>query len=73
MPIPHPYAANLEIILAAKIAAGEWGPGEYLPKNRELAAEYGISEPTVRVAIDRLKAKGILVGHQGKGVHVADK
>lgn len=71
MSIPPPYAENLEILIAEKIAAGEWKPGEYLPVNRQLAAQYGISEGSVRVAIDRLKAKGVLVGHQGKGVYVA--
>lgn len=72
MSIRPPYAENLEALIAAKIAAGEWKPGEYLPNNRQLAAQYVISEATVRVAIDRLKAKGVVVGHQGKGVYVSD-
>lgn len=73
MPIQPPYAENLEALIIEKITAGEWMPGEYLPNNRQLATQYGISEGSVRVAIDRLKAKGVLIGHQGKGVYVSDK
>ncbi|OZV75595.1 hypothetical protein CA850_28605 [Micromonospora echinospora] len=56
-----------------KIASGEYGPGAKLPSLRELIAHYGVSAEPVRSALLILQAEGLVEGHQGKGVFVADR
>jgi GntR family transcriptional regulator len=51
--------------------AGEWRPGEAIPSETELAARYGVSQGTVRKAIDALAADHLLVRRQGRGTFVA--
>ena len=53
--------------LRRQIADGRYRPGELLPSEHELSSEYGISRPTVRKALDRLVAEGLIVKHHGKG------
>jgi GntR family transcriptional regulator len=50
---------------------GEWGPGEAIPSEIELANTYDVSQGTVRKAIDVLTAESILIRRQGKGTYVA--
>jgi GntR family transcriptional regulator len=57
--------------IRAKIASGEWPPDHRLPSTRELADHYGVSNGTVRAAVDRLLDAGVLRGHQGLAVYVA--
>jgi GntR family transcriptional regulator len=72
VPVRYDYRAIIEDMLA-KIASGEWPPGFKLPKPRELAAVYSVSEGTVRRVIDILKDRGVLEGHQGVGVFVSER
>ena len=46
-------------------------PGEAIPSELELAARYGVSQGTVRKAIDALAADNLVVRRQGKGTFVA--
>ncbi len=46
--------------LESRIAAGELADGSYLPVERELMAEYGISRTVVREAIARLASRGLI-------------
>ncbi|WP_345816481.1 FCD domain-containing protein [Paraburkholderia sp. PREW-6R] len=46
--------------LAARINAGEFGEGERLPSERELAIEYQCSRTSVREAILLLQSRGLL-------------
>jgi GntR family transcriptional regulator len=57
--------------LAARIAAGEYRPGDRLPRTVEIAALYSCSTSTAYRAVSLLRFKGIVVGVQGKGVYVA--
>lgn len=59
--------------LAARIAAGEWSPGRHLPSELDLAASLGVSNGTMRKAIEVLRANGLVVRRQGKGTVVVDK
>ncbi|MEU4520626.1 GntR family transcriptional regulator [Amycolatopsis sp. NPDC024027] len=43
------------------------GPGTGLASERDLAAELGVSRPTVRAAIDELTRTGLLVRQRGRG------
>lgn len=51
----------------ARIAAGDYPPGGRLPSLPELAAEFGVSLVTVRLAIGRLRQEGLIVSQQGTG------
>lgn len=46
--------------LLTAIALGEFSVGERLPTERELTAALGVSRPTVRAAIARLRAIGCI-------------
>ncbi len=61
-------AARLrEDILAERLIAGD-----KLPSEHELSENYGVSRPTVREAIGRLKHDGLVMSRQGSGIFVAD-
>lgn len=57
--------------LAARIAAGEYQPGDRLPRTVEIAELYSCSTSTAYRAVSLLRFKGVVVGMQGKGVYVA--
>jgi len=58
--------------LRQAILTGEFGPGEHLPPERELSATLGVSRLTLRAAISRLEAEGLVRARQGSGVEVLD-
>lgn len=62
-------AADLE----TRILEGSLRPGDRLPAERELAVELGISRPSLREAIQKLVAKGLLASRQGGGTYVTDR
>ena len=53
------------------LEAGEWRPGEAIPSEIDLAGRFGVSQGTVRKAIDALAADNLVVRRQGKGTFVA--
>lgn len=55
-----------------RIASGEWPPGQQIPTLNDLAVEYVVALRVIERAQDMLKWEGLIVGHQGKGVYVAD-
>ncbi|NIY48018.1 pyruvate dehydrogenase complex transcriptional repressor PdhR [Cedecea colo] len=52
------------------ILEGTLRPGEKLPPERELARQFDVSRPSLREAIQRLEAKGLLLRRQGGGTFV---
>ncbi|MFI6443542.1 GntR family transcriptional regulator [Kitasatospora sp. NPDC050543] len=52
------------------IASGEWPPGTQLPTETDLAQTYGVSRPTVRLAVAALRNEGQLDVKQGRGTFV---
>ncbi|MFE5584503.1 GntR family transcriptional regulator [Kitasatospora sp. NPDC056531] len=52
------------------IATGEWPPGTQLPTETDLAQAYGVSRPTVRLAVAALRSEGQLDVKQGRGTFV---
>lgn len=54
------------------IMTGEVAPGEQLPSERDLAERLGVSRPTVRTALTRLAAIGLVETRQGGGSTVRD-
>lgn len=71
MPIEPPYTANIVADVERQIAAGELKPGDQLPALPALRDHYGCSLGSVRNALERLKAAGVLKSHQGIGYFVA--
>ncbi|MDR3054415.1 MAG: GntR family transcriptional regulator [Zoogloeaceae bacterium] len=63
------YRQIKELMLSA-LGAGEWAPGMAIPSESELAARFGVSQGTVRKAIDEMAAEHLLVRRQGKGTFV---
>lgn len=53
------------------LEAGEWAPGEAIPSELDLASRFGVSQGTVRKAVQSLAAENLLVRRQGKGTFVA--
>lgn len=53
------------------IEEGTYEPGERLPSESDLAAQLGISRPTLREALFNLEQEGIIVRKHGVGTFVA--
>lgn len=67
--ISDAVARNLE----RRILEGSLVPGERLPSERDLAAELGVSRPSLREAIRKLASLGMLQSRQGGGTFVTDR
>lgn len=70
-PPPRP-SEYTEQILVSSILDGTFPPGTTLPGERELAAQLGITRPTLREVLRRLAGDGWLTIHQGKPTRVND-
>ncbi len=57
--------------IEALIAAQNLTPGDRLPSERQLAADLGVSRPTLREAIRQLASRGLLVSRHGGGTFVS--
>ncbi len=70
-PAFSPLYRQIKALLVKSLEAGDWGPGEAIPSELELAARFRVSQGTVRKAIDEMAADNLLVRRQGKGTFVA--
>lgn len=52
------------------IFRGKLKPGEKIPPERELAAAFGVSRPSVKAAISKLVNMGVVIQKQGQGTTV---
>jgi DNA-binding GntR family transcriptional regulator len=57
-------------ILNARIASGEYAPGQRLPSAKSLQQEFGIAELTGRKVLQVMVEEGIAVMVPGKGTYV---
>lgn len=67
----RPLYKQIKDSIVQQLVAGEWRPGDKLPSEFDLAARYGVSQGTVRKALDELTAQNLLVRRQGRGTFVA--
>lgn len=67
----NPLYSQIKDLLIQRVLRGDWRPGEMLPSEFKLAAEFKVSQGTVRKALDELTAEKALVRMQGKGTFVA--
>lgn len=66
-----PLYEQIKQLITRSLAQGEWQPGMAIPSEMELARQYGVSQGTVRKAIDEMVKENMLVRRQGKGTFVA--
>lgn len=71
-PRAQPLYAQVKALMVQRLIAGQWRPGEILPSEFQLAAEFGVSQGTVRKALDELTAENVVVRRQGRGTFVAE-
>lgn len=57
--------------LETMILEGTLKPGQKLPPERELAVQFEVSRPSLREAVQKLAARGLLESRQGGGTYVA--
>ncbi len=67
----RPLYLQIKALLVKSLEAGEWRPAEAIPSEIDLAGRFGVSQGTVRKAIDALAADNLVVRRQGKGTFVA--
>lgn len=67
----RPLYQQVKDAVIGKLIGGDWRPGDKLPSEFRLAAEYGVSQGTVRKALDELTAQNVLIRRQGRGTFVA--
>ena len=67
----RPLYMQMKDMLTARLASGDWPPGTLLPSETALAKQYGVSQGTIRKALDAMASERLLVRHQGRGTEVA--
>ena len=72
MPDHVPDYVRVAQTIRDRIASGFYKPGEALPTKRQLAVEFGVGTSSIDTAMVLLRAEGLVRGHQGKAVYVAE-
>lgn len=67
----RPLYVQVREKLLRRLVDGVWAPGDILPSEMQLAAELGVSQGTVRKALDAMAAENLVVRKQGRGTFVA--
>lgn len=67
----HPLYRQVKERLVRRIAAGQWQAGQLIPSEFQIADELGVSQGTVRKALDEMTGDRLLVRRQGRGTFVA--
>jgi len=65
------YRQVADAIMTA-IKAGDYQPGARLPSERDLAAAYKVSRPTVREAMIALEIRGLVESRHGSGIYITE-
>ena len=68
-----PLHVDISQQIQQRIIDGQYLPGDKLPSERELIAQWQVSRITIRRAIANLVRQGLVVTHQGKGAFVAEQ
>lgn len=66
-------AQNVYTQLREMIFAGEWTSGQRIPSENALSEQFGVSRPTIRQAIQKLDALGLVTTKPGEGTFVCEK
>lgn len=66
-------AEKVHDLMHARIINGDYSANEKLPAEKELSAQFGVSRPVLRVALERLREQGLIYSRQGAGNFVRIK
>lgn len=67
-----PLYIQVKDSLVRRLIDGAWRPGQLIPSEMELAREIGVSQGTIRKALDAMTADSLLVRRQGRGTFVSE-
>ena len=67
-----PVYEQVKAFIKTRISAGTWKPGDPVPSEAVLAAQFGVSRMTVNRALRELSAEGLVTRVQGSGTRVAE-
>jgi GntR family histidine utilization transcriptional repressor len=70
LPAAQPLYGQIKATIAKRIRAAEWPADFQVPREEELATEFGASKLTVRRALRELQSEGMLIRIQGRGTFV---
>ncbi len=65
---PIPVYQQIASDILSRICQEEWSIGDKMPSENELTEEYDASRVTIRQALDKLKADGLIDKQRGRGV-----
>lgn len=68
----EPAYRRIAAAMTERIDSGDLPTGAALPSEAALAAEFGVTRPTVRQGLAELRATGVIRVVNGKGAFVAD-
>jgi GntR family transcriptional regulator len=68
----RPLYLQVKDSLVRRLIDGAWQPGQLIPSEIDLAREIGVSQGTVRKALDAMTGENLLVRRQGRGTFVAE-
>ncbi|MCP1659391.1 FadR/GntR family transcriptional regulator [Neisseria perflava] len=68
---PQKVSDQVLAVLEERIIEGEYPEGSRIPPERTLAAEFGVSRPSVRAALGVLVSQGVLEARQGDGYYIS--
>ena len=68
---PQPPYARVKQYLKDALEAGRWAPGEQMPSEADLVAQFGVSRMTVHRALRELQDAGLITRLQGVGTFAA--
>jgi len=63
----NPKYATIRNVLRNRILAGRYGLGNQLPSESALMSQFAVSRVTVHLALDALRAVGLVESRQGNG------
>src|SRR4051812_25709652 len=69
--VPRPPYARVKQYLKDALEAGRWAPGEQMPSEADLVAQFGVSRMTVHRALRELQDVGLITRLQGVGTFAA--
>lgn len=73
LPTSHRLSVQVAEQLVQAIQTGQLQPGDKLPTEASLVAQFAVSRTVVREALSRLKSLGLIESHQGSGIFVSQQ